>query len=73
MSAAIGRFPLAGEIGVTGLDISEETMAELFHVDPASWLAEADLTAEYFTKFGDKVPAELHAQLDSLKARLSQA
>ena len=48
-------------------------MAELFHVDPASWLAEADLTAEYFTKFGDKVPAELHAQLDSLKARLSQA
>ncbi|MFC6239235.1 phosphoenolpyruvate carboxykinase (GTP) [Longivirga aurantiaca] len=70
---AIGRFPLAGELDVTGLDISEETMAELFHVDPASWLAEADLTAEYFTKFGDKVPAELHAQLATLKTRLQQA
>jgi phosphoenolpyruvate carboxykinase (GTP) len=70
---AIGRFPLPGELDVTGLDISEETMAELFRVDTASWLAEADLTAEYFTKFGDKVPAELHTQLDTLKARLSQA
>ncbi|MGE4113785.1 MAG: phosphoenolpyruvate carboxykinase (GTP) [Candidatus Nanopelagicales bacterium] len=70
---AIGRFPLPGELDVTGLDISEETMAELFRVDPASWLAEADLTAEYFTQFGDKVPAELHTQLDTLKSRLSQA
>jgi phosphoenolpyruvate carboxykinase (GTP) len=70
---AIGRFPLAGELDVTGLDISEETMTELFHVDPASWLAEADLTAEYFTKFGDRVPAELLTQLDTLKTRLQQA
>ena len=70
---AIGRFPLAGELDVTGLDISEETMAELFHVDAASWLAEADLTGEYFTKFGDKVPAELHEQLATLKSRLTRA
>jgi phosphoenolpyruvate carboxykinase (GTP) len=69
----IGRLPVAGEVDVTGLDISEEVMAELFHVDAASWLAEADLTAEYFAKFGDRVPAELHAQLDALKARLQQA
>jgi phosphoenolpyruvate carboxykinase (GTP) len=69
----IGRLPVTGEVDVTGLGISDEVMAELFHVDPASWLAEADLTAEYFTKFGDRVPAELHAQLDALKARLQQA
>jgi phosphoenolpyruvate carboxykinase (GTP) len=69
----IGRLPVAGEVDVTGLDISDEVMAELFHVDAESWLAEADLTAEYFTKFGDRVPAELHAQLDALKARLQQA
>ena len=42
---AIGRFPLPGELDVTGLDISEETMAELFHVDAASWLAEPNVVA----------------------------
>ncbi len=73
VDSPIGRLPVAGEVDVTGLDISDEVMAELFQVDPASWLAEADLTAEYFTKFGDKVPAELLAQLDALKARLQQA
>ena len=45
-------------------------LAELFAVDAESWLAEADLTAEYFQLFGDRLPAELVGQLDSLKARL---
>jgi phosphoenolpyruvate carboxykinase (GTP) len=67
----VGRFPVEGGIDVEGLDLAEGTMTELFKLDPASWLAEADLTAEYFAKFGDRVPAELYAQLDALKARLS--
>ena len=46
-------------------------MADLFHVDRDSWLAEADLTAEYFTKFGDKVPAALTTQLADIKTRLA--
>jgi phosphoenolpyruvate carboxykinase (GTP) len=70
---AVGRAPLPGELHVEGLGLSDEVLADLFHIDPASWLAEADLTAEYFTKFGDRVPAELFAQLDALKARLHNA
>ncbi len=66
----IGRVPVAGDLDVSGLDISDEVMADLFAVDRDSWLAEADMTAEYFGKFGDKVPAELHAQLDAITARL---
>ena len=66
----IGRLPKPGEIDITGLDVTPETMTELFRIDNASWLAEADLTGEYFTQFGDKVPAEITAQLDALKARL---
>jgi phosphoenolpyruvate carboxykinase (GTP) len=66
----IGRLPKPGGIDISGLDVTDETLAELFTVDTASWLTEADLTAEYFTKFGDKVPSELFAQLDALKARL---
>ncbi len=66
----IGRVPATGALDVTGMDISDEVLAELFAVDAESWLAEADLTAEYFQLFGDRLPAELVAQLDSLKARL---
>jgi len=66
----IGRLPKPGGIDVTGLDISDETMSELFKVDKDSWLAEAELTGDYFDQFGDKVPAELHAQLATIKARL---
>jgi phosphoenolpyruvate carboxykinase (GTP) len=66
----IGRLPKPGGIDVTGLDISDETMAELFRVDNASWLAEAELTGDYFDQFGDKVPAELRTQLETIKTRL---
>ena len=67
----IGRMPKPGDLDVTGLDIDPAALAGLFEVDRDSWLAEADLTAEYFTKFGDKVPAELYAQLEAIKSRLS--
>ena len=53
--------------------MSEADLAELFAVDTDSWLAEADLTEEYFEKFGDAVPAELYAELDALRARLTAA
>jgi phosphoenolpyruvate carboxykinase (GTP) len=52
------------------VDISEEELAELFALDPQSWLAEADLTEEYFEQFGDRVPEALREQLEGLRARL---
>ena len=67
----IGRMPKPGDLDVTGLDIDPDALADLFAVDRDSWLAEADLTAEYFAKFGDKVPAELYAQLEAIRTRLS--
>ena len=66
----VGRIPAEGEIDVDGLDISAEQMAELFAINPASWLAETDLTDEYYAKFGDRVPAQLREQLAALRARL---
>ena len=66
----IGRVPAAGSLDVSGMDISDDVLAELFAVDSDSWLAEADLTAEYFQLFGDRLPAALVGQLDALKARL---
>jgi len=55
------------------LDVTEEEMAELFAVDPDSWLSECILTEEYFSQFGDAVPAEMYAQLEVLRERLEAA
>ena len=69
----IGRIPADGELDLEGVDISPDQAAELFAVNADSWLAEADLTEEYYGKFGDRVPAQLRGQLDALRGRLQQA
>ena len=67
----VGRLPAEGELNVDGLDVPAAQLEELFAVDPVTWAAEADLTEEYYGKFGDRVPAKLREQLDALRVRLS--
>ncbi|UBH06824.1 phosphoenolpyruvate carboxykinase [GTP] [Leucobacter sp. Psy1] len=67
---AVGTVPAEGELNLDGIAIPAEDMAELFAIDADSWLAEADLTEEFFAQFGDRVPAQLRAQLTSLRERL---
>ena len=69
----IGRVPVAGDLNVEGLDISADKLAELFAIDPTTWLTEADLTEEYYNQFGDHVPAALRTELGNLRDRLSKA
>jgi len=65
----LGYVPSAAGLNVDGLP--EVDLDQLFEIDRASWLAEADDTEEFFATFGDRVPAELHAQLQTLKDNLS--
>jgi phosphoenolpyruvate carboxykinase (GTP) len=58
---------------VEGLDLTEEQLADLFAVDPQNWLAECDLTEEYFDQFGDRVPQSLRDELAALRQRLEAA
>ena len=67
----IGRVPATGAIDVVGLGLSDEVVSELFAVDADSWLAEANLTSDYFDKFGDALPPEMRTQLAALKTRLT--
>lgn len=67
----IGRIPAPGALNTGGLDITEEMLAELFAINTDSWLAETDLTQEYYAEFGDRVPAELNKQLQGLRERLN--
>ncbi|MFC5930827.1 phosphoenolpyruvate carboxykinase (GTP) [Cryobacterium melibiosiphilum] len=66
----IGLLPTADGLNVEGLDLSEKDLEQLFAIDPASWLAECDLTEEYFNKFGDRVPPALLAELASVRYHL---
>ncbi|WP_181158484.1 phosphoenolpyruvate carboxykinase (GTP) [Leucobacter massiliensis] len=68
---AIGTVPAAGELKLDGIQVPEADLEELFSIDPASWLAEADLTEEFFAQFGERVPAALREQLEGLRKRLS--
>ncbi len=69
----IGRVPASGALNTVGLDITDAQLAELFAVNADSWLAETDLTQEYYAEFGERVPAELNEQLQGLRDRLKNA
>ncbi len=71
VETAIGYVPAPGAIDLDGLDIDDTTMAKLLAVDNESWMAEIELIREHFARFGEKLPSELAAQLDSLKKRLA--
>jgi phosphoenolpyruvate carboxykinase (GTP) len=64
-------LPIREDLPLSGLDISDADLDALFDVDKGSWLAECDLTEEYFSQFDGRVPAELQAELADLKARLN--
>ncbi len=69
----LGYAPMPGDLDLEGLEVTPEQLAELFAVEPERWLAECDLTAEYFARFGDHVPAELRQELAALRGRLQRA
>ncbi len=73
VETAIGNVPASGAIDISGLDLDEDTMAKLLAVDEESWRAEIALIREHFARFGDKLPAELAAELASLEQRLAAA
>lgn len=68
-----GRLPKPEDLNLEGLDMSDEDLQEIFTLNPEAWAEEANLTEEYFAKFGDKVPAELNDELKKLRERIDQA
>jgi phosphoenolpyruvate carboxykinase (GTP) len=68
----IGLIPPVGAEGidVSGMDVSDEDMAELLRVEVKEWKAQLPHFHEHYGKF-ERLPAELHAQLAALEERLS--
>ncbi|HTB49832.1 MAG TPA: phosphoenolpyruvate carboxykinase (GTP) [Solirubrobacteraceae bacterium] len=68
----IGVMPPVGRDGLdtTGLDISDEDIAELLRVDVEEWKAQLPHFREHLGKF-ERLPEELDEQLRALEQRLS--
>ena len=68
----IGLVPPTGEGGIPleGLDVSEEAMRKLLDVDPELWRQQLPQMREHYARFGDRLPAELRAQMQALEERL---
>ncbi len=69
---AIGYLPYAKDINIEGLEgeVSLESLESILDVDNDLWAKEADGIAEFYAKFGDKLPKELADELATLKANL---
>ena len=71
IDSPVGVLPNREDLPLDGLAITESDLDALFDVDKSSWLAECDLTEEYFSQFDGRVPPELQAELADLKSRLN--
>ncbi|NLZ62280.1 MAG: phosphoenolpyruvate carboxykinase (GTP) [Lentisphaerae bacterium] len=67
---AIGNLPAEGSLDLKGLKVPAEDQALLLGVDTEGWKALLPQIEDHFAKFGDRLPAELHKQLEALKKRL---
>lgn len=66
---AIGNVPES--LDLEGLKLSPRDMEELFAIDPAEWLRDADELGDYFKQFGTHLPKGISDELTALKTRLN--
>jgi phosphoenolpyruvate carboxykinase (GTP) len=72
VDSPIGRHPAKDAIDVDTIGLTEEQVEMLFRVDVAEWQYEALAIRDHYAIFGDRLPATLSVQLDSLFSRLAE-
>ena len=72
VETAIGYVPHPEDINLEGIDFSIDTLKGILEVDKELWKKEAEGIAEFYKKFGDKLPKELTKQLETLKEKLNK-
>ena len=66
----IGYVPTRSAIDRKGLDVSADALKELLRVDREGWRANLRSQAEFFEKFGDRLPAGIREEYEALARRL---
>jgi phosphoenolpyruvate carboxykinase (GTP) len=70
VETAIGLLPTPDDLNTDGLELSDAALTELLTVDEDLYRQAIPQIKEHLAKFGDKLPAEVSAQLDALGQRL---
>jgi phosphoenolpyruvate carboxykinase (GTP) len=68
----IGNLPAPDALDLSGLDMDKDDINQVLAIDVDGWKREADDIAEYYAKFGDRLPQTLRNELDNLRSRLSK-
>jgi len=66
----IGYLPTRSSIDRRGIDLPDESMSALLHVDREGWRTNLRSQAEFFEKFKDHLPAGIREQHSALRDRL---
>ena len=66
----IGYLPTLGGLDVDGLSLTPEDVEQLLRIDREGWGQEVQRQAEFFAKFGDRVPRALLEEQRALAAKL---
>jgi phosphoenolpyruvate carboxykinase (GTP) len=69
----IGYVPARNALNLDGLNIPAGAVEELLHVDPEDWEQELVDSAEFFLKFGERLPREIREEHEKLSGRLESA
>ena len=67
----IGHVPRPEDLDTSGLDLTPERLEELLSVDEEGLRAELEQVREFLDRFGERLPAEIHAQFELLERRLA--
>jgi phosphoenolpyruvate carboxykinase (GTP) len=73
VESPLGWLPAPGAIDLDGTGVTDAEWQELFRIDPAAHLAEADDAEAFFDGFGTRVPKEIRSQLREVRTRMRTA
>jgi phosphoenolpyruvate carboxykinase (GTP) len=65
-----GMVPTPEALGAEELDVPREDLEEILRVDPDALREQLPQMEEFLASLGERLPREMHAQLDALRARL---
>lgn len=70
LKSPIGYIPDKGDLDMTGLNLDKKVLDKLFEINEEEWKTETKDIREFYDKFGNRLPAELNNELESLIKRL---
>ena len=71
LDTPIGLLPPKEALDLDGVDVDDADLDAILSVDIDGWKSAVPQIRDHFARFGDKLPAELSAQVDELESALS--